>query len=163
MVLHKPYPAADESRLVVADRNRKGDPTLAAPDAAEAFGRMKAAAKKDGVGLIAFSGYRSPARQKELYLDAERRHGETEAAKWVAPAGYSEHQTGLAFDIGDLARPETDDESEFESTAAFRWLRDHAAEFGFELSFPPDNPQGVSYEPWHWRYVGTATAQAVFR
>ena len=162
MVLHKPYPVADESQVVAADRNRQGLPPFALADAAQAFLNMKEAAQKNGVGLIAFSGYRSTGRQKELFLDAQRRHGKRRAAAWVAPAGYSEHQTALAFDIGDVARPETDDEQTFETTPAFAWIRAHASEFGFEMSFPPDNLQGVSYEPWHWRFVGSPAARAIF-
>ena len=73
---------------------------------------------------------------------------------WVAPPGYSEHHTGLALDIGDLDHPETDVEVSFEETPAFEWLKNNADRFGFELSFPVGNPQGVSYEPWHWRFVG---------
>lgn len=162
MVLHKPYPEADENLLTVADRNRHNVQTLAVPDAAAAFAQMKGSAQQEGIGLIAFSGYRSPARQKELFLDAQRRHGRRAAALWVAPPGYSEHQTGLAFDIGDRDRPETDDEQTFEGTPAFSWLRNRATDFGFELSFPRGNTQGISYEPWHWRFVGRPAARAVF-
>lgn len=68
--------------------------------------------------------------------------------------GYSEHHTGYAIDIGDGARPDTHLSEAFEDTPAFRWLEKNAARFSFELSFPRHNPQGVSYEPWHWRFVG---------
>ena len=51
----------------------------------------------------------------------------------------------------------------FDSTEAYRWLEAHAAQYGFELSFPKNNSQGVSYEPWHWRFVGSPTAQEIFR
>lgn len=162
MVLHKPYPIADETSLVVADHDRKNLQTLAASDATSAFEKMKSSALKNGIGLIAFSAYRSPARQKELFIDAQRRHGRRRAAMWVAPPGYSEHQTGLAFDIGDRDMPDMDDEPTFEATPAYAWLRERAAEFGFELSFPSGNFQGVSYEPWHWRFVGSPTARSVF-
>ncbi|MBI4177902.1 M15 family metallopeptidase, partial [bacterium] len=144
MVLHKPYPVANESELRTADQDRRGRPTQSTPDAAAAFGRMKSAAASSGVGLIAFSGYRSPDRQRELFHNAQRRHGRLHAARWVAPPGYSEHQTGLAFDIGDVGRPEADDETVFETTAAFEWLSRRAAEFQFEMSFPPDNAQRVA-------------------
>lgn len=123
---------------------------------------MRDQALKNGVGLVAFSAYRSPVRQKELFIDAQRRHGRRAAALWVAPPGYSEHQTGLAFDMGDRDRPDTDDEQTFEATPAYAWLSARAAEFGFELSFPRENFQGISYEPWHWRFVGTPAARGVF-
>jgi D-alanyl-D-alanine carboxypeptidase len=50
----------------------------------------------------------------------------------------------------------------FEETPAFQWLKDHAAFHSFELSFPKDNPQGVSYEPWHWRFVGDRDSLETF-
>jgi D-alanyl-D-alanine carboxypeptidase len=71
-----------------------------------------------------------------------------------APPGYSEHHTGYAIDIGDAAAPATNLSPKFEQTKAFKWLNANAARFSFEMSFPKNNPQGVSYEPWHWRYVG---------
>jgi D-alanyl-D-alanine carboxypeptidase len=51
---------------------------------------------------------------------------------------------------------------EFAKTDAFRWLTLHAQEYGFELSFPENNPQGVSYQPWHWRFVASPEAQTIF-
>ncbi|HEY9618014.1 MAG TPA: D-alanyl-D-alanine carboxypeptidase family protein, partial [Microcoleaceae cyanobacterium] len=49
-----------------------------------------------------------------------------------------------------------------EQTAAFQWLQANAAHYSFELSFPKDNRQGVSYEPWHWRYVGDIQSLKTF-
>ncbi len=89
---------------------------------------------------------------------SDRRNG----IKWLAPPGFSEHQTGWVLDIGDLDDPEADDNPLFERTKAFKWLKEHAAQFEFELSFPPGNWQGVSYEPWHWRFVGTPEARRAF-
>ena len=82
--------------------------------------------------------------------------------RWVAPPGFSEHQTGWVLDIGDLDDPEADDNPLFERTQAFRWLNQNASKFHFELSFPPGNWQGVSYEPWHWRFAGTSEARMAF-
>ncbi|MFN9165469.1 MAG: D-alanyl-D-alanine carboxypeptidase family protein, partial [Pseudanabaena sp.] len=50
----------------------------------------------------------------------------------------------------------------FEKTPAFQWLQNNAAKYGFEMSFPPNNPQGVMYEPWHWRFVGDDDSLATF-
>ena len=69
---------------------------------------------------------------------------------------------GRAGHVGDAAAPKTDVKPEFEQTAAFRWLQAHAAQFNFEISFPKDNPQGVNYEPWHWRWVGSDAARVTF-
>ena len=55
-----------------------------------------------------------------------------------------------------------DVEPGFENTAAFHWLEANAARYSFELSFPRDNPQGISYEPWHWRFVGDRESLETF-
>ncbi|MCE2424014.1 MAG: M15 family metallopeptidase [Pseudomonadales bacterium] len=124
-------------------------------EAADAFVAMQAAAQDVGVHLVPISGYRTVGYQDGLFGRAIDRYGTPEeAAVWVAPPGYSEHHTGLAIDIGDLDHPEADVEVSFEATPAFDWLKNNADRFGFELSFPDGNPQGVSYEPWHWRFIG---------
>ncbi len=64
--------------------------------------------------------------------------------------------------IGDGSRPDTNLSVSFETTPAFRWLQDYAASYHFTLSFPEVNPQGVSYEPWHWRFEGSAEALRLF-
>ena len=131
--------------------------------AAEALRRMIAAAAKAGLELVPISGFRSVDYQAKLWAKAiEKRGSEVEAARWVAPPGRSEHHTGLAVDIGEGPEPESDVEPAFGDTASYCWLAEHAAEFGFEMSFPANNPQGVGCEPWHWRFVGTTEAQRVF-
>lgn len=124
--------------------------------AAKQFKAMVAAARADGVSLVPISGFRSTNEQEHLFFDvkAQRRQATTKRASVSAPPGYSEHHTGYAVDIGDAAVPATSLSTTFENTKAFKWLAQNAARFSFELSFPKDNPQGVSYEPWHWRYVG---------
>ena len=126
-------------------------------EAAQAFRAMQKAAREAGVELVPISGFRTKGYQDGLFARATRKYGSTEsAARWVAPPGYSEHHAGLAIDIGALERPETDVETTFEDTPEFAWLKNNAHRFDFEISFPRDNPQGVSYEPWHWRYTGLA-------
>ena len=68
---------------------------------------------------------------------------------------------GHAVDLGDGRMPQTDLSTRFEETTAFRWLEQNAARYHFTLSFPRDNPQGVSYEPWHWRYFGRDLARKI--
>jgi D-alanyl-D-alanine carboxypeptidase len=70
-----------------------------------------------------------------------------------APPLFSEHHTGHAVDIGTPGR--TDLEQVFEETEAFTWLKSNAGFFGFEMSYPPGNDRGFSYEPWHWRFTST--------
>ena len=67
-----------------------------------------------------------------------------------AAPGYSEHHGGEALDIGTPGEPPA--EESFETTPAFAWLSQHAARHGFSLSYPRDNPHGIVYEPWHWRF-----------
>ncbi|MCH9055558.1 M15 family metallopeptidase [Synechococcus sp. PCC 6716] len=134
-------------------------------DAANALMRMISAARDEGVWIVPVSGFRDIERQTLLWQDQIQRQGSEElAARLSAPPGYSEHHTGYSIDLADGSRPTQDDITlRFINTKAFEWLNSHGREFGFELSFPENNRQGVMYEPWHWRFVGTPEAEAVFR
>lgn len=161
---HLPYAEASPEQLVrigiygADQREERLDHT-----AADAFGKMVAAAQEDGIQLIPISGFRTLADQEKLFERQIRRQGSPAAAAQLsAPPGYSEHHTGYAVDIGDGERPTADLKFEFEQTPAYQWLMANAQRYGFELSFPEGNAQGVSFEPWHWRYVGTARSAAVF-
>ncbi len=119
------------------------------PAAARAWRKMQAAAAADGVTLLPLSAYRSIARQT-LIIRRKLARGQsiTEILRVSAVPGCSEHHTGRALDLG------TPDQlslrASFARTSAFRWLRRHAVRFGFHLSYPRNNPQGIVYEPWHW-------------
>lgn len=132
--------------------------------AAKKFKAMRAAAQADGVVLVAISGYRTQEQQQHLFFDIKAQRGQvaTQRAEVSAPPGYSEHHTGYAVDIGDGKTPATNLSTNFENTAAFKWLEENAAYYSFELSFPKGNPQGVSYEPWHWRFVGDPDSLETF-
>ena len=123
-------------------------------DAARAWLRMRDAAMLDGIVLDAISGYRSHDYQLGIF---ERKFARglslDEILAVNAAPGFSEHHSGLALDIG--APDEAPAEESFEATPAFAWLREHAGEYGFTMSYPRDNPHGIVYEPWHWRYAGT--------
>lgn len=163
--LHKPYAVAKDGELVEIPKGLTRDPEkkyLALPDSVEALRRMISEAAKDGVQIVVISSHRTLEFQKAYFEEAEKKHGKGKGAKWVAPAGYSEHHTGYAFDLADKGRPETDDEPSFESTPASDWLKANAGRFGFELSFPKGNCQGVGFEPWHWRFAGSSKAREVF-
>ena len=133
-------------------------------DAAESLQAMQAAARAEGVDLRVLSAFRSIALQKRIFFDvkSERNQSVLERSKVSAPPGFSEHSTGYAVDLGDGRSPGTNLSPSFEHTAAFDWLKAHANRFHFELSFPQGNRQGVSYEPWHWRFEGTAEALKTF-
>lgn len=158
---HFPYEEAPPESLtpLTADGRIK----LKTP-AAQKFREMQAAAREDGVSLVPLSGYRSVEEQEYLFFGVKAKRGQVprERATVSAPPGYSEHHTGYAIDIGDRNVPKAHLKENFSKTEAFQWLEENAARYSFELSFPQDNSQGVSYEPWHWRYVGNQESLEMF-
>nr|YP_002048922.1 putative carboxypeptidase [Paulinella chromatophora]ACB42712.1 putative carboxypeptidase [Paulinella chromatophora] len=134
------------------------------PAAATMLKRMCHDAEIQGVKLRTLSAFRSIDLQRSVFFDikVERNQTAAERAKVSAPPGYSEHGTGFAVDLGDGKAPETDFSKSFEDTEAFKWLSENANHYSFTLSFPPGNPQRVSYEPWHWRFEGSVDALQVF-
>ena len=123
------------------------------PKAAEAWHSMQAAAAKDGLTLLVVSAYRSVEYQRALIQrKLDRGMSIVDALRINAAPGYSEHHTGLALDLTAPDCPPL--EQGFETTSAFAWLREHAGRHRFRLSYPRDNPHGITYEPWHWAYTG---------
>ena len=163
---HLPYAEADPSRLSSAGtfvRENYERAELLDFEAAQAFERMRQAAQAEGVNLMPVSGFRTVAGQKELFDDQVARKGsEKAAAAFSAPPGHSEHHTGYAIDIADGDYPESDIKYSFEDTPTYQWLVANARAYGFEESFPEGNVQGVTFEPWHWRYVASERARQVF-
>ncbi len=158
---HLPYEeaAVEDLQKITADGGIK-----LKPSAAQAFLTMLDAARAQGIQLVPLSGFRSVAQQEYLFFDIKAQRGQDtmKRAEVSAPPGYSEHHTGYAIDMGDADYPEAYLEVSFEQTPAFQWLAENAAHYSFELSFPEGNPQGVSYEPWHWRYVGDRNSLETF-
>jgi zinc D-Ala-D-Ala carboxypeptidase len=128
------------------------------------FQAMTAAAKAAGIKLTTISAFRSIADQEKIFFEikAQRKQAPSKRAEVSAPPRYSEHHTGYAVDLGDASNPALDLKPAFETTAAFKWLVANAARYSFEMSFPRGNVQGVSYEPWHWRYVGDSDSLETF-
>ena len=119
--------------LEIAETADGGREHLLAPAAAAAWRKLKAAAAEEGVELFIVSAFRSVERQAEIVrgkLDAGVAIGEV--LKVSAAPGYSEHHTGRAVDVSTPGGPLL--ETEFDRTAAFRWLEKRAGEFGFHLS-----------------------------
>jgi len=144
-------PQAEPSRLILAGFDRYRRPLWLLARAARAWAQMQAAARGDGIMLDAISGYRSHAYQMGIFQRKLQRGlsiGEILAVN--AAPGFSEHHSGAALDIGTPGEPAV--EESFEHTPAFAWLCAHAGRFGFGMSYPRDNPHGIVYEPWHWRY-----------
>lgn len=158
---HLPYEEAPAKELKPITRDGK---IRLREKAADKFLQMQRDAAKEGVKLVPLSGFRSKQEQEYLFfrVKEQRKQDTITRAQVSAPPGYSEHHTGYAVDIGDGNAPGTNLTIDFEKTAAFRWLKANAARYGFELSFPRDNPQGISYEPWHWRYVGDSHSLETF-
>lgn len=128
---------------------------------------MYDAAKKEGITLTPVSGYRSFARQTTNFENRiaeymkegmSRKDATIEAAKIIMLPGSSEHNAGLAMDICSLSES-------FENTDAFAWLSKNAADYGFILRYPKSAEAraitGVTYEPWHYRYVGVDAAKEI--
>jgi zinc D-Ala-D-Ala carboxypeptidase len=132
--------------------------------AAQKFQALVNAAQAAGVNIITISAFRSVAEQQRLFFDvkAERAQAATKRAEVSAPPHYSEHHTGYAIDMGDGRAPAANLNQSFDQTKAFKWLSANAPRYSFELSFPENNVQGVSYEPWHWRYVGDSDSLETF-
>ncbi|MDD5409520.1 MAG: M15 family metallopeptidase [Candidatus Omnitrophica bacterium] len=115
--------------------------------------------------LFVDSGYRSAAYQLYLFAFYLRKHDYSvrETAKLVAIAGYSEHGAPdwQAIDFVNIDGVNEDNPGAFENLAEYKWLMKHAAEYGFALSYPRNNPSGISFEPWHWRYEGVKNKMVV--
>lgn len=158
---HLPYDVAPPSALASVT---PGSDLKMRPVAAEKFQEMQAAAQADGVSLAMISAFRDLTTQEQLFFGVKEQRSQdaTKRAEVSAPPGYSEHHTGYAVDLGDGNAPGTNLETDFAKTAAFRWLEQNALKYSFEMSFPPNNKQGVSYEPWHWRFVGDRDSLETF-
>lgn len=124
-------------------------------------------ARATGLDLYVASGYRTEERQKELMTEKVRlyrvqgyskKEAEKLARQWVAEAGTSEHQLGIAVDIN--ANQEV-----CSSEAVYGWLEEHAHEYGFIKRYPSDKVHitGIAHEPWHYRYVGERAAEEIYR
>ena len=155
---HLPYNEAAKEKLVLIEPHIEVH-----MDMRDSLLKMREEAKKDGIYLVFLSGFRSINLQNDIFysLKSIRNQEAAERARVSAPPGYSEHSTGFAIDIGDATQRETDFETDFENTDAFRWLKKNAAKFHFKLSFNKDNKY-IDYEPWHWRYEGSIEALKVF-
>jgi len=155
---HLPYNETPKEKLVLIEPNIEVH-----MDMRDSLLKMREEAKNDGIHLVFLCGYRAINLQNDIFfsLKSIRNQEAAERARVSAPPGYSEHSTGFAIDIGDATQRETDFETDFENTDAFRWLIKNAAKFHFKLSFNKDNKY-IDYEPWHWRYEGSIEALKVF-
>ncbi|MEE1620491.1 D-alanyl-D-alanine carboxypeptidase family protein [Zafaria sp. J156] len=130
------------------------------PDAAAAFKRMAADARRAGVDIRITSAYRSYATQASLFASYSKRYGAAYAARISARPGTSEHQTGLAIDVGNASKA-CALQACFAKTPVGRWVSAYGHKYGFIIRYPSgqEATTGYSYEPWHLRYVGPRVAQ----
>lgn len=132
---------------------------------------MMDAMRAEGLSPLICSSYRTNEKQQNLYSNEVSSYlargysqtaAETEAGKWVAVPGTSEHQTGLAVDIVDINYQLLDEKQE--DTAVQKWLVNNSYKYGFILRYPSDKSDitGINYEPWHYRYVGKEVAKDIY-
>ena len=122
----------------------------------EAFLKMYNDAKEQGYAFKINSAYRSYEKQIKIYQGWVNKDGVKLADTYSARAGFSEHQTGYAFDVRDY--PFTNDD--YSKTKSFTWVSENAHKYGFIIRFPKDKEYitGYQYEPWHYRYCGIECA-----
>ena len=134
------------------------------PEAAAALREMfKACKEETGRQLLSISGYRSYAKQEGIYKRKLRavKHNVAKAQEYVAPPGASEHQTGMAMDIGQKHKIHL--EVSFRDTQGGKWCRENCWRFGFILRYDEgwEDITGYNFEPWHFRYVGKEYAKEI--
>jgi len=156
---HLPYPEASKDELILFSPG-----IYVHKDIYKNFKEMQYIAAQRGISLRLLSGFRSIELQRDIFYENKSIRNQTaiERSRDSAPPGYSEHSTGYAIDVGDGNYPDTHFEVEFEQTPAFKFMKRFAPKYHFVLSFPPNNIQGVTYEPWHWRYEGSVNALRKF-
>ncbi len=129
----------------------------------QAFLKLRAAAKTDGIIINVTSGFRSYQTQVATYNYWVKVDGSRAAADRVsARPGHSEHQTGLSLDLSTVINGKTYVLEQFGKQPAYSWMKAHAADYGFIERYPAGDTSftGYSPEPWHWRYVGKNIAKA---
>ena len=132
--------------------------------------QMFADAKAAGIDLLVCSAFRSIERQENLFNNSiegykAQGYNDEDALKftkaWYAIPGTSEHHTGLALDIVTPTHQVLDEA--YAQTDAAKWLLANGQNYGFILRYPKDKEEitGISFEPWHYRYVGIDVAKEI--
>jgi zinc D-Ala-D-Ala carboxypeptidase len=140
--------------------NITGDEKYVSNKMAPALQKMVSDAAGAGVHLNLQSGYRSYNFQTSLYNSYVKQQGQAAADRQSARAGHSEHQTGLAADLGGTSQPGCNVAQCFANTTEGQWLAANSYKYGFIIRYPSDKESitGYEYEPWHVRYVGVDLA-----
>ena len=140
---------SEATELVEACLNIVGRMQCLTPATAAAWLAMLDAARAEQIELVMVSGFRSMEYQAGLIRKKlQAGQGIEEILRVNVAPGFSQHHTGNAIDIATPGyKPLLE---EFADSPAFAWLTEHAGRFGFTMSYPRDNPEGITYEPWHW-------------
>lgn len=128
------------------------------PTALAKLQQLQLDAQAQGINISnSYSGYRSYQYQTQLYNNYVNQHGEEEANTFSAKPGFSEHQTGLTFDLKDFNGQLVED------PITSQWIKDNCAKYGFIIRYPEgkEDITGYIYEPWHLRYVGEDVANQI--
>ena len=142
----------DEDKLVSVGLNLFGKPQKLSKPASISWNNLIASAKNDNISLLMVSGFRSFNYQAQLIqkkLDKGMRIADI--LKINAPPGFSEHHAGIAIDIATIGVIPLIEN--FDTSPAFMWLSENAADFKFSMPYTKGNSFGFIYEPWHWSYV----------
>jgi D-alanyl-D-alanine carboxypeptidase len=133
-------------------------------EAAVAIQSLVRDAKKAGYTIVGVSGYRSYKTQVSLFESYIKQEGYEKARMYSATPGTSEHQTGLAIDVGNSSAT-CAATSCFQNTKEAKWLQLHVAEYGFIIRYPKgkESITGYQYEPWHLRYVEKVVATDIMK
>lgn len=131
------------------------DNTKGTKEAVDAAIKMIEAAKKEGLNLLVNSGYRSYTDQEETYNTYLSLYGESYVERFVVKAGYSEHQTGYAFDFA------SGNSNIFQNSQEYQWMIKNSYKYGFCYRFLKSKEEitEIRHEAWHFRYVGTKAAK----
>lgn len=128
------------------------------PTALAKLQQLQRDAQAQGINISnSYSGYRSYQYQTQLYNNYVNQHGEEAANTFSAKPGFSEHQTGLTFDLKDFNGQLVED------PITSQWIKDNCAKYGFIVRYPEgkEDITGYIYEPWHLRYVGEEVANQI--
>lgn len=161
MLVNKHFKLSDKYKvpnLVKVDKKYTSeDNIMMNKEAYDAYIQMSNDLNKDGLGIYITTAYRGYDEQKELCDYYKKLYGEEYVKKYVAQPGFSEHQTGLAIDIGSTKK------NTFASSKEYQWMIKNAYKYGYILRYTKkfQDETGFKSEAWHYRYVGKEIAKAI--
>lgn len=161
VVVNKQHPLSPVT-YAPGDLTTVGNGQQMRTEAATALQQMITDAKAQGLVIKPLSGYRSYTTQQAVYANEVRLYGQVKADTESAKPGYSEHQTGLAIDVGGGG---CGIEDCFGATDEGKWLAANAYKYGFIVRYTADNQSITGYraEPWHIRYIGKELSNELYR